>query len=254
MTSHMLKSGRAKAASGSSIVYPRSLFSALAFRAQGRVSGVLSLLFLIAMLSSGRSAHAQNGSMQGTVVDTTGAAIANADVRATDQLKGVLVREVKSNDSGEFQLQPLPAGTYTIEITAAGMSTQKRQNIILELSQDMNLGQVRLDVGSAGTTVTVDTQPNLIETTSSDHSDVITSKEVTETPLNGRDFTSLIRTLPGIVSNNNSDFNLVFNSTTGFFVNGFRSSANNVYLDGAINTDVGANDGQYTPAQPGWCR
>ncbi len=38
----------------------------------------------------------------------------------------------------------------------------------------------------------------------------------------------------------------MFNSTTGFFVNGYRSSANNVYLDGAINTDVGANDGQYT--------
>ncbi len=205
------------------------------------------LLCLVALLALSPAALlGQNGSMQGTVVDAQGALIPNATVRATDQQKGILAREVQSNANGEFQLQPLAAGLYTIEITAPGMSTLKRQNVILELSQDLNLGPATLTVGSQDTTVTVDTQPNLIETTSSEHSDVITSKEVTETPLNGRDFTSLIRTLPGIVSTSNTDFNLAFNSTTGFFVNGYRSSANNVYLDGAINTDVGANDGQYT--------
>ncbi len=205
------------------------------------------LLFLVALLALSPAAlFAQNGSMQGTVVDAQGALIPNATVRATDQQKGILAREVKSNENGEFQLQPLAAGTYTIEVTAPGMSTLKRQNVILELSQDLNLGPATLTVGSQDTTVTVDAQPNLIETTTSEHSDVITSKEVTETPLNGRDFASLIRTLPGIVSTSNTDFNLAFNSTTGFYVNGYRSSANNVYLDGAINTDVGANDGQYT--------
>ena len=204
------------------------------------------LLCLLALLVFSPALLAQNGSMQGTVVDAQGALIPNATIRATDQQKGILAREVQSNASGEFQLQPLAAGTYTIEITAPGMTTLKRENVLLELSQDLNLGSTTLTIGSQDTTVTVDTQPNLIETTSSEHSDVITSKEVTETPLNGRDFTSLIRTLPGIVSTSNTDFNLAFNSTTGFYVNGYRSSANNVYLDGAINTDVGANDGQYT--------
>ena len=204
------------------------------------------LLCLFALLAFSPALLAQNGSMQGTVVDAQGALIPNATIRATDQQKGVLAREVQSNANGEFQLQPLAAGTYTIEITAPGMTTLKRQNVILELSQDLNLGPATLTVGSQDATVTVDAQPNLIETTTSEHSDVITSKEVTETPLNGRDFASLIRTLPGIVSTSNTDFNLAFNSTTGFYVNGYRSSANNVYLDGAINTDVGANDGQYT--------
>ncbi len=204
------------------------------------------LLCFLTLLAFSPALLAQNGSMQGTVVDAQGALIPNATVRATDQQKGILAREVQSNTNGEFQLQPLAAGTYTIEITAPGMTTLKRQNVILELSQDLNLGPATLTVGSQDTTVTVDAQPNLIETTTSEHSDVITSKEVTETPLNGRDFASLIRTLPGIVSTSNTDFNLAFNSTTGFYVNGYRSSANNVYLDGAINTDVGANDGQYT--------
>ena len=49
-----------------------------------------------------------------------------------------------------------------------------------------------------------------------------------------------------MVSNDRSDFRLAFNNTDAFNVNGLRGSANNVYLDGSINTDVGANDGQYT--------
>ena len=206
----------------------------------------LWLLCLLASLAVCPSLHAQSSTVTGVVTDQSGAVIPNATIKAFDQLKGALILQTTSNESGEFQLRPLPASTYTLEIGSAGMSTLKRTNLIVELSQTLNLGNVPLALGSTDTTVTVDIQPNLIETTNSEHSDVITSKEVTETPLNGRDFTSLIRTLPGIVSNQNSDFVLQFNGTTSFFVNGYRSSANNVYLDGAINTDVGANDGQYT--------
>ena len=219
----------------------------------GRGAGFRTLvrLFVIFMTALAslivpHTAQAQSGSIQGVVVDAQGAVIPNASVKATDVAKGVVIRQVQTNAGGEFQLTPLGAGTYTVEITSTGMTTLKRENIPLGLSQDLNLGQVALTIGSESTTVTVDALPSLIETTTSEHSDVITSKEVTETPLNGRDFTSLIRTLPGIVSTSNTDFNLAFNSTTGFYVNGYRSSANNVYLDGAINTDVGANDGQYT--------
>ncbi len=86
----------------------------------------------------------------------------------------------------------------------------------------------------------------MVETSTAQKSFVISSKEVTEIPLNGRDFQSLMRTLPGVVSNDTSDFRLAFNNTNSFNVNGQRGSSNNVFLDGAINTDVGANDGQYT--------
>ncbi len=227
-----------------------SLVHAFNSRLQGAAQrsslSLLSVLGLLGLLVFSAPLTAQNGTIQGTVVDAQGALVPNATIKATDTLKGALILQTTSKGNGEFQLQPLPPSTYSIEISSPGMSTVKRPNIILELSQTLNLGQIPVAVGSESTIVTVDATPDLIETTTSEHSDVITSKEVTETPLNGRDFASLVRTLPGIVSNNGSDFNLQFNSTTGFFVDGFRSSANNVYLDGAINTDVGANDGQYT--------
>jgi len=205
-------------------------------------------IFLITagMLSSGSILAQQNGAILGTVTDPQGAVIPNATVTATDQNKGVLVRSTKSNESGNFQLQPLGPGLYVIEVKAAGMSTLRRENITLDIAQNLSLGNLPVAVGSEAQVVTVDTQPVLIQTTDSQHADVITSKEVTEISMNGRDFQSLIRTLPGIVSNDQSDFRLAFNNTDAFHVNGMRGSANNVFLDGSINTDVGANDGQYT--------
>ena len=103
-----------------------------------------------------------------------------------------------------------------------------------------------LTIGQASQTVTVTTQTPLIDTATSSNAAVIAQRQVTEQPLNGRDFESLLTTLPGMVTNNNSQFRLVFNQTDDFYVNGMRGTANNFFLDGIINTDVGANDGEYT--------
>lgn len=190
---------------------------------------------------------AQNsGSIQGTVVDSAGAVIPGATVQALDQGKGTVARETKSGADGTFQLQPLEPGEYAVIVKAAGMKELRRNNVHLDPYQKLDIGQVATVVGSASEQVTVEATTPLVETASADHSDVIDSKFVTETSLNGRDFQSLIKTLPGIVSNDSSDFRLAFNNTNAFHVNGLRGSDNNFFLDGAINTDVGANDGQYT--------
>ena len=103
-----------------------------------------------------------------------------------------------------------------------------------------------MELGEITQSVSVEAQVPLVETSSALKSFTIDSQQVRELSLNGRDFQSLMRTLPGVVSNDRSDFRLAFNNTDAFNVNGLRGSMNNVYLDGIINTDVGANDGQYT--------
>src|ERR1043165_626942 len=110
----------------------------------------------------------------------------------------------------------------------------------------MSLPPITLQLGQLTESVSVEAEIPVIETATAQKSFVISSREVTELPLNGRDFMTLMRTVPGVVTNNASDFRLVFNNTDQFNVNGMRGSANNVFLDGAINTDLGANDGQYT--------
>jgi hypothetical protein len=207
----------------------------------GKWSLVLLLNLAFALVAFG-----QTGSITGTLVDAQGGAVAGANVKAVDQNKGVVVREAISGPDGLFILQPLLPGVYTLRISSKGMKDLVQPDLNLDQNQTLGLGSVTMSVGAASETVTVEATTPLVETADSDHSNVIDSKQVTETLLNGRDFQSLMKTLPGVVSNNGSDFQLQFNNTDQMHVNGLRGSANNVFLDGAINTDVGANDGQYT--------
>ena len=206
----------------------------------------LALLALLAAFFSGPKLHAQTGSITGTVVDPSGAAIPGAQVQVINQATGDLTREATTDGAGVFRALNVPAATYRIKVSAPGMEALDRNGVVLDQDQSLGLGQLALTLGQATQTVTVSTQTPLIDTATSNNAAVIDQRQVTEQPLNGRDFESLMTTLPGVVTNNNSQFRLVFNQTDDFYVNGMRGTANNFFLDGIINTDVGANDGEYT--------
>ncbi len=191
-------------------------------------------------------AFAQTGTILGSVTDPAGATVPGASIKAVDQDKKIVVRETRTNREGGFNLSPLLPGRYRLTIEMAGFKEYQLNDLTLDETQVMNVGAVSLQVGQMTDSVSVESQSQLVETATSQKSFVITSKQVTEIPLNGRDFQTLLRTLPGVVSNDTSDFRLAFNNTNSFNVNGQRGSSNNVFLDGSINTDVGANDGQYT--------
>src|SRR3984957_6378616 len=206
----------------------------------------LALLALLAAVFPAAKLHAQTGSITGTVVDPSGAAIPGASVQIINQATGDLTREATSDSSGSFRALNVPAATYKVKVTAAGMEELDRNGVVLDQDQTLGLGQISLTIGQATQTVTVSTQTPLIDTATSSNAAVVDQRQVTEQPLNGRDFESLMTTLPGVLTNNNSQFRLVFNGTDDFYVNGMRGTANNFFLDGVINTDVGANDGEYT--------
>jgi hypothetical protein len=212
-----------------------------------RLTSKYSVLVVLGLFTLAVPILAQNsGTITGTAIDSQGAVIPGASVQAVDQEKGIVVRQTTTGSNGGFDLQSLQAGIYTVNVSAKGMKGLSRKDVQLDPYQVLSLGSVALTVGSVTEVMTVEAQVPVIENATSDHSSVIDSKEVSETSLNGRDFQSLVKTLPGVVSNDSRDFRLAFNNTDAFHVDGLRGSANNVYLDGAINTDVGANDGQYT--------
>src|ERR1700735_5617881 len=206
----------------------------------------LALLALLAVFFPGVKLHAQTGSITGTVVDSSGAAIPGAKVQIIDQATGSLTREATADGAGVFRALNIPAATYKIKVTASGMEELDRNDVVLDQDQSLGLGQVALTLGQASQTVTVTTQTPLIDTATSSNAAVVDQRQVTEQPLNGRDFESLLTTLPGVTTNNNSQFRLVFNQTDDFYANGMRGPAKHFFLDGVINTDVGANDGEYT--------
>jgi hypothetical protein len=206
----------------------------------------LALLAFLAVFFPGATLHAQTGLITGTIVDPSGAAIPGAKIQIINQATGDLTRETTSDGSGTFRALNVPPATYRVKVSAPGMQELDRDGVVLDQDQSLGLGNVALTLGQASQTVTVSTAQPLIDTATSNNSAVIDQRQVVEQPLNGRDFESLMTTLPGVVTNNNSQFRLVFNQTDDFYVNGMRGTANNFFLDGVINTDVGANDGEYT--------
>jgi hypothetical protein len=206
----------------------------------------VAMLFLLALFLPDAKLKAQTGSINGVVIDSSGAVISGAKVQVIDQGTGGVARETTTDGTGTFRALNLTPSTYTIKVSATGMEQLVRSGIVLDPDQSLGLGQLQLTIGQATQTVTVSTETPTVDTTSSNNAAVIDERQVVEQPLNGRDFESLLTTTPGVVTNNNSQFRLVFNATNDFYVNGMRGTDNNFFLDGVINTDIGANDGQYT--------
>ena len=206
----------------------------------------VSILALLVLFVPGTKLMAQDGTITGTVVDSAGAIIPGAKVQVINHATGNTTREATTNSTGVFRALNLPVATYDLKVTASGMKSLDRPGLVLDQDQNLGVGNLQMSVGEQSETVTVSAQEPLIETETSQNSAVVAPRQVLEQPLNGRDFESLLTTLPGVVTNNNSQFRLVFNQTNDFFVNGMRGTANNFFLDGVINTDVGANDGEYT--------
>src|SRR5271156_6545887 len=86
----------------------------------------LALLALLAAFFPGARLHAQTGSITGTVVDPSGAAIPGAQVRIVNQSTGALTREAVSDGAGNFRALNVPPGTYKITVAASGMQELDR--------------------------------------------------------------------------------------------------------------------------------
>jgi hypothetical protein len=155
------------------------------------------LLLLVICLGLAVTVQAQTGTITGTVLDAQGAVIAGASVKAVDQAKGIVVREITSGGDGIFVLQPLLPGTYTVRISAKGMKDLDRPNLFLDQNQVLGLGNMAMAVGAATESITVEAVTPLVETATADHSSgVIDPKQVLETQVNGRDYPRRAKEIP----------------------------------------------------------
>ena len=96
------------------------------------------------LLFFGMLAFAQNGAIQGIILDAGGATVPNAKVTALDQEKQLIARETVSSTDGSFTLRPLLPGRYTVSIEAPGFKKLERTDLVLDQNQVMALGSVSL--------------------------------------------------------------------------------------------------------------
>ncbi len=202
----------------------------------------LLLCAMLAILCSAFVAKAQDtGYISGTVTDSSGAAVAGAQVVITSTT-GSATHTTTTNADGAYVVPGLPGGSYDVVVTAKGFQKFTAQKVVLDVAQRIRV-DVQLKVGqlTEEVVVTGDSVAQ-VETQSSALSSTITGTQVNELVLNGRNFTQLVTLTPGVVSQTGSDEGKVgVSGNVAFSMNGGRTEYNNWELDGGDNMDNGSN-------------
>ncbi len=163
----------------------------------GRAQWVLALIGIALFLLSGPKAHAQTtGQLTGTVQDPSGAVVPNAQVTLTDEATGTL-RIVQTNRQGIYAFPALVPGTYTVKVAAKSFQPKEITGIEIHAGDVRSIPAFSLAVGSEATTVSVEAAGEIIATEGGARTNVLTSKEIDNLVLVGRDTTELLKVLPG---------------------------------------------------------
>ena len=171
------------------------------------------------------------GAINGTVTDTTGAVVPGAEVTLLNTDQG-LTLQVKTSNGGQYAFSPVRIGHYTITVTAPGFSKTTQSNLTVNVAQNLQVN-VQLKLGTATETVEVNTAPPLLQTDGASVGQVMTEKTINDLPLNGRNFTFLAQLGAGTQT---PQADTRGNAASGAFsANGLRPSQNNYLLDGIDN-------------------
>jgi hypothetical protein len=183
-------------------------------------------------------------SFSGTVVDNSGAVVAGAKVSVIAQATNT-VREAITDATGHYTVPLLAVGDYTIRVEAAGFKTAESKDLRLQTDEQREL-DFKLIPAAVSTSVEVNATEVAVETTTPTLGQVITSEEVAELPLNGRNFVQLATLAPGTTASTSpvSFFTSAASSeaaTRGSFslsVGGSREQETDWLLDGNDNNQL----------------
>src|ERR1700728_4371515 len=201
----------------------------------------MRLITILCILVSAVPALAQvTGSITGTVRDGSGGVIPKAKVSVNDNDRGIH-RNTVTNSSGDYLVEGLGEGTYTVEVSAPGFKRFVAENTVLHVGQNARI-DAPLQVGSEVTEVTVEgSNAGVVETQSSELSTTVTSKQISQLELNGRSFVQLVELSPGVSNQTGQS-----EGTTGpagsvsYSINGGRTEYNNWEIDGGDVLDSGS--------------
>lgn len=186
------------------------------------------------------------GSFLGTVTDKSGSPVAGATVTVTSQGTGA-VRSAVTDETGHYIVNLLPVSIYTIRVDFKGFQPAETKDVNLQVDEQREM-DFSLTLASVSATVEVRANAVTVETANPSLGQVITSQEVTQLPLNGRDFVQLATLTSGATAetNPNSFFTQAASSEVaarGSFslsVGGSRPNSTDWILDGVDNNELTA--------------
>jgi Carboxypeptidase regulatory-like domain/TonB-dependent Receptor Plug Domain len=217
--------------------------SAFLFNANTGTKLFLSLFCaIVLMLAVPFAAYAQDitAAVRGTVTDEQGAAIVGAEVTVTSPDTG-FSRAATTGTDGVYNFPDLPLGAYKIRVTHAGFKAEEQTGIVLHVA-DSRVINFALKVGAVSEQVTVEANTIQVETTTGDLTGLIEGNQVTQLPLNGRNFMQLVTLVPGVSTG--EGFSAQAKGLKGgsdISISGGAVNSNLWLVDGAHNNDVGSN-------------
>ncbi len=210
---------------------------------------VLALLLTFFALLAPRAARSQqvNAAITGKVTDSTGAAIPDAKVTATDLDRGTILTTV-TNALGVYNLPEVPAGNYSVRVEKQGFQPAQQSKLTVVLNQVARV-DFPLAVGTVTTTLEVSSAAPILQTDTTELSTVLQAQAISSLPLETRNYNQLALLIPGSVTTSPASFDTgqaSFNSGRPY-LNGNREQANYYLLDGMDNNEFVDNNVAYSP-------
>ena len=191
------------------------------------VATMCALVLCVPLFSQGNQ-----GTIQGSVFDQSGGAIASATVTIVDPTRG-FSRPLMVDSAGAYNAANLTPGTYTVRAEAMGFQTLEHSNVVVEVGQNVRVDLV-LQPGAQTQTVTVTSEAPAVDTTDATLGGTVNNQQVSDLPLNGRNYQRLLLLRPGVVG--------AIGSGTGLeSSNGLRTGENLTMIQGLAS--IGSQQG-----------
>src|SRR5216117_2694911 len=186
--------------------------------------GIVGVITLAGGLVFGQNFSA---TISGFVRDSTGAVIPGTAVTAKHTETG-LTRTVQTSEEGSYTMPSLPVGSYEVTAELTGFKQQVRRGVTLAVAQEAVVN-LTLDVGDLKEQITVTEEAQIVNTTMSSTSGLVTGEQVKDLPLNGRSFLELMRLNSDVITNRSNTAN---GDQPSFSIAGKRPDQNRFTING----------------------
>jgi hypothetical protein len=189
------------------------------------------------------AAHAQavSGTILGFVKDSSGGVVPGVTVTVTNTGTR-FTRNVVTDSRGEYSAPLIPTGTYSVSAEISGFKKVSKTNVQVGVDQKVRI-DLALELGEMTEVIEIRAEAPLLQTSSSELGTTVVEQQIKTLPLNGRNFVSLTRTVPGILrgipgGNIDGAGSLAWRASASFSANGQRARDNNYMLDGVDNNET----------------
>ena len=203
---------------------------------------LIVVLAVLAVTPSAATAQTITGRISGTIVDTSGGVLPGVAVTVREEDTGFTQTTV-TDERGAYVLVNLPLGNYKVSTELQGFKPMARTGYVLQADGRIT-ADFKLEVGQLTETVLVTANSETVNTVSGEVARTVDQAQVQNLALNGRNYMQLTTLIPGVPVLNDNALDLMTGLGINTSINGSRTNANLLTVDGGFNMDSGSNNSQ----------